>query len=63
MRETLFIKDCNIVRQSGGKEEQLSISRVLAEHGTRAMLALDRGENVFIITETEKESLADRVGS
>ena len=63
MRDRLFVDKSNILRESAGKVDQLSISGVLAEYGTRVMLALDRGENVFIITETEKESLSDRVGS
>lgn len=41
----------------------LSISEVLRKWGTEAMLAIDRGETVHIITESYKEQLNDRPGS
>jgi len=63
MRRTLSIENGTIVeRDMAGKSVQLGISAVLAKWGTEAMLALDRGESVHIITETKEDALKDRVG-
>lgn len=40
-----------------------SISQVIRKYGVEAMLALERGETVHILTETEEDKLNDRPGS
>lgn len=40
-----------------------SISKVIRKYGVEAMLALERGETVHILTETEEDKLNDRPGS
>jgi hypothetical protein len=65
MRRSLSIEGrLGIVERSiNGASVHLSISEVLKRYGTEAMLALDRGETVHIITETEEDKLNDRPGS
>jgi len=40
-----------------------TISKVITKYGIEAMLALERGETVHILTETEEDKLNDRPGS
>ena len=40
-----------------------TISRVITKYGIEAMLALERGETVHILTETEEDQKNDRPGS
>jgi hypothetical protein len=52
-----------VERTMSGASWSISISEVLKRYGTEAMLAIDRGETVHIITETEGDRLNDRPGS
>jgi hypothetical protein len=64
MRAVIIPGNRGIMEYSGSAEgKQLSISQVLQKWGTQAMLALDRGETVHIITETREDQLNDRPGS
>jgi len=63
MRVLLHTSKDGIYEHSEGKVTRLGISEVLKKYGTSAMLALDKGEKVFIVSENKESELNDRPGS